>query len=388
MKKDKIQHLRDVPRLRFKNFIDKYELKNIGAISTRITAGGTPATKVSSYWINGEIPWMSSGEVNKRELYGTEKKITKSGLDNSSSKMIKSQSVLMALAGQGKTRGMVAVNEIPLCTNQSIAAIEVDGAEIDYKYLFYNLHKDYNKLRRLSSTGEGRGGINLKFISRWKLNIPSLDEQHKVASFISNLDHKISLFEYKLENIKLFKKGLYKKVFGSLINTHKSFLKKICTIKKGTQLNKSNMLDEGNYYVLNGGQNPSGKTNNYNTLENTISISEGGNSCGFVTFNKNRFWSGGHLYTVHNICENIDLYYLYHYLKYQEKKIMRLRVGSGLPNIQKSTISKFIVEYPKMNLQKEISSSFEDVDNKIVLLEKKLENLKQFKKGLLQQMFI
>ena len=59
MKKDKVQHLRNVPQLRFKNFIDKYELKTIGAIATRITAGGTPATKVSSYWINGEIPWMS-----------------------------------------------------------------------------------------------------------------------------------------------------------------------------------------------------------------------------------------------------------------------------------------------------------------------------------------
>ena len=124
------------------------------------------------------------------------------------------------MAGQGKTRGMVAVNEIPLCTNQSIAAIEVDEAELDYKYLFYNLHKDYNKLRRLSSTGEGRGGINLKFISRWKLNIPSLDEQHKVASFISNLDHKISSLEYKLENLKLFKKGLSKRLFREHISKY------------------------------------------------------------------------------------------------------------------------------------------------------------------------
>ena len=72
----------------------------------------------------------------------------------------------------------------------------------------------------------------------------------------------------------------------------------IASIQKGEQINKSVLLDEGNYYVLNGGMTPSGYTNSYNTNENTISISEGGNSCGFIALNTEKFWSGGHNYTL------------------------------------------------------------------------------------------
>src|SRR5574344_2685547 len=86
-------------------------------------AGATPSTSNPNYWAGGNIPWMSSGEVNYRRIYATECHITKLGFDNSSTKWVPKHSVVMALAGQGKTRGMVAINEIELCTNQSLCAI-------------------------------------------------------------------------------------------------------------------------------------------------------------------------------------------------------------------------------------------------------------------------
>ena len=75
-------------------------------------------------------------------------------------------------------------------------------------------------------------------------------------------------------------------------------LNQIALLSKGEQLGKEAMLESGSYYVLNGGKDPSGYTDNYNTEANTISISEGGNSCGYVNYNTEKYWSGGHNYTL------------------------------------------------------------------------------------------
>ena len=129
------------------------------------------------------------------------------------------------------------------------------------------------------------------------------------------------------------------------------------------------MLDEGEFYVLNGGINPSGYTNTYNTNENTISISEGGNSCGFVNLNKEKFWSGGHNYTLSKL--KIDTIFLYQYLKYIEQHIMSLRVGSGLPNIQKNRLENVKIQYSKPTEQEKIGTFFSDLDNLITLHQSK-----------------
>ena len=165
------------------------------------------------------------------------------------------------------------------------------------------------------------------------------------------------------------------------------YLSDVCTIKKGTQLNKTSMLKNGSYYVLNGGISPSGYTNKFNSCSNTISISEGGNSCGFVNFNFENFWSGGHCYTLENI-NNIDSLYLYQYLKYNELRIMELRIGSGLPNIQKKELEKFPILYPSENQQKVIGYFFSQLDKSILDKEKNIDFLKELKDGLLQKMFI
>lgn len=85
--------------------------------------------------------------------------------------------------------------------------------------------------------------------------------------------------------------------------------------------------------MLNGRIMPSGYLNEYNTNENTITISEDGNSCGYVNFNKMKFWCWGYYYKI--ISVSINIYCLYHLLKYNKKRIMDLRVGNSLPNIQK-----------------------------------------------------
>lgn len=182
--------------------------------------------------------------------------------------------------------------------------------------------------------------------------------------------------------------SLKNQIFNSFKNSSFIKLNDLCQIKKGKQLNKSDMENNGEYYVLNGGKEPSGHTNSWNVEENTITISEGGNSCGFVSFNTEKFYCGGHCYYLTLKQENFDLKYLYHYLKHIEPNIMRLRVGSGLPNIQKGDIENINILKLDFNQQKEVGNFLDLINEKIILNLKEKEELENFKKGLLQKMFI
>ena len=163
-------------------------------------------------------------------------------------------------------------------------------------------------------------------------------------------------------------------------------LGEVANIQKGQQLGKAEMSNNGAFYVLNGGMEPSGYTNQYNTFANTISISEGGNSCGYVSLNLEQFWSGGHNYTLQN--PKIDTFFLYQWLKRHEKGIMALRVGSGLPNIQKSALQDVNVAYPKKSEQRAIAEILNKIDNLITLHQRKVEKLKNIKSALLEKMFV
>lgn len=223
-----------------------------------------------------------------------------------------------------------------------------------------------------------------------KMSIPSLEEQNKIANLFLILDKKVELLEKKYREYQCFKKYLMQKLFAQELrfDFDEIRLKSISKINKGKQLNKEHMLEIGKFYVLNGGQEPSGYTDSWNTSENTITISEGGNSCGFVNFNTEKFWSGGHCYYLNKLSENIDVYYLYSYLKFIEPQIMRLRVGSGLPNIQKGDIENIKIKILPKKEQIKISNLLLSTDNKISSIESQKDSFEIFKKGLLQQMFV
>jgi len=162
-------------------------------------------------------------------------------------------------------------------------------------------------------------------------------------------------------------------------------LRNLVSIKKGKQLNIEHMVSDGQYLVLNGGIAPSGYTNDWNTEANTITISEGGNSCGYVSLVKERFWSGGHNYTLTDY--QIDKHYLYQYLKHKEPHLMALRVGSGLPNIQMRSLIDFEVQVLSEKEHIRIGSFLSAIDRLIEKQKEKVSRIKSLKKGYLQKMF-
>ena len=172
------------------NFLEKLlngvavEWKPLGEVAEKIFSGGTPKTGIAEYWVNGAIPWMSSGEVNLETVYETEKFITEAGLKNSSAKFVPKNSLVIALAGQGKTRGKVARLRIDLTTNQSLASLTFDESKINSDYVYHFLKTQYENLRQISSGSDTRGGLNLQLISSYKLPIPPLKVQAEIVRIL------------------------------------------------------------------------------------------------------------------------------------------------------------------------------------------------------------
>ncbi|EFA6624490.1 restriction endonuclease subunit S [Escherichia albertii] len=173
---------------------------------TDCCAGGTPSTKISAYW-GGTHPWMSSGELHLKQVYAVADYITDEGLVNSSTKYVPKNSVLVGLAGQGKTRGTVAINRIELCTNQSIAAI-FPSKHHSTEFLFYNLDSRYEELRSLSTGDGGRGGLNLTIIRKLHLAFPPKEEQTAIATILSDMDKEIQTLQQRLDKTRQLKQGM------------------------------------------------------------------------------------------------------------------------------------------------------------------------------------
>ena len=243
--------------------------------------------------------------------------------------------------------------------------------------------------KRTCRMGAGAQHFNIgqEGLSKISLYFPSIEEQRKIAEFLSLIDERIATQNKVIEDLKLLKSAIAETVFNNM-KGHLTNLSAICNIVKGKQVNGEELSEKGKYYVMNGGITPSGYYDQYNTPANTISISEGGNSCGYVQYNKSSFWSGGHCYTLQDICSGVESQYLFHYLKRYESNIMNLRIGTGLPNIQKKDLENFRIELPPSNVQKEIATCLTAIEHKILVEINWLDSVQKEKKHLLRQMFI
>lgn len=201
--------------VRLPGFSGEWGKEKIGSI-TKLTTGATPATQISENW-NGDILWMNSGELNLKYINDVEGRITQIGYESSSTKTIPKHCVLIGLAGQGKTRGTAAINLIPLCTNQSIAAIWPNKI-IDPHYLYHYLDNQYEALRALSSGDGIRGGLNLELIRSFFIEFPtSVKEQCKIGKILTDCDNVISIHNKELEQGKLKKKGLMQVLLTGIV---------------------------------------------------------------------------------------------------------------------------------------------------------------------------
>lgn len=361
------------------------QITTLGKIS-KIYAGGTPSRNEPKYW-GGDIPWVKTTQVQNGiiTLNDVDEHITIHGLKSSSAKIVPKGSILMAMIGQGKTRGQVAMLAITAAINQNAAAIVLDDTA-DRDFVFQQLLYRYEDIRKLSNSG-GQQSLNLELVRSIIFPFPKIEEQKAIANILFTWDEAITKIERLIELREKHFRYLITQIFNNPeMSWNFTKLNKLVRVKKGEQLNRTELEKEGVYPAWNGGITPSGYTDKWNTEKNTVTISEGGNSCGFVNYSRKKFWCGGHCYSLMNVSDKISAEFLYFYLKTHEKQIMSLRVGSGLPNIQKGDIEKFEISYPNLEEQKAISHKLNTVQSEIMLI-RQLSNLyRQQKRGLMQKL--
>ncbi len=149
-------------------------------------------------------------------------------------------------------------------------------------------------------------------------------------------------------------------------------LKDICVIKKGVQLNKEKLLEEAEYPVINGGILPSGYWNDYNVKENTITISQGGASAGYVQYISTKFWAGAHCYYLELKDKNINYRYIYHFIKMKQDKLTSSQVGAGIPSVEKKILENLLIPVPPLEVQDEIVRILDDYTKSVEELKEKL----------------
>lgn len=243
-----------------------WEVKSISYMSES-RSGGTPDRNNLLYWENGTIPWMSSGEVNKVNIYDTDEKITTLATQNTSAKVIDKNSVVVALNGQGKTKGMSAILRIDSACNQSLCAFSCKTGILYYEYLFWCFQTMYTYLRHMSGD-DVRDGLAASYVKKQKIPVPRYEEQKAITDYLdkecAQIDSIAADLEKQIELLQQYKqslitetvtKGLDKSVpmkdsgvewIGEIPYDWKAIrFRYVFSLDKGLTITKEDLVDDG-----------------------------------------------------------------------------------------------------------------------------------------------
>ena len=333
----------------------------------------------------GEIPFYKIGTFGKQADAFIPNVLYKSFREKYS--YPKKGDILLSAAGTiGRT--VIFDGEPSYFQDSNIVWIANDEQKLS-NALLYHIYKSLSWVTESGTIPRIYNGI----IRSIKFAIPvNKDEQRKIAKALSDIDGLIQSLTKLIEKKKNIKTATMqqlltgkKRLEGFSEPWIETEIGSLCTVIKGEQLNRDKMNGDAIYPVYNGGISPSGYHSDYNTESGTIIISEGGNSCGYVNYVQELFWRGGHCYGLFGFNGNNDFFY--QILKFREKDIMKLRAGSGLPNIQKNNLNAFIVKIPNNIIeQTAIATILSDMDAEISALEKKKVKYESIKKGMMQEL--
>lgn len=156
----------------------------LGDISSMISTGVTPKAGNPDYYENGTIPWLRTNEVKFNEIYSTEKMVTQKAFDETSIKWVPENSVIVAISGA--TAGRVAINKIPLTTNQHCCCISLNDSQVEYKFVYHWLVKQNDKILDLKQGA--RGDLNMGMLRSFKIPVPSLSDQKRIVEILDKFD--------------------------------------------------------------------------------------------------------------------------------------------------------------------------------------------------------
>lgn len=189
----------------------KYPYKPVKEL-TKIVSGGTPNREIADYWEHGTIKWVKTTELQNNIIYETEECITNQGLDNSSAKLVPEGTVLIAMYGQGKTRGMTGYLGVKACTNQACACI-LPSNNINQKFLWQFFMLSYDNLREMGKGGN-QPNLNSNIIKDYLVLYPPMKIQEQFVMFLAQADKSKSTIQRSLSTLETLKKSLMQEYFS------------------------------------------------------------------------------------------------------------------------------------------------------------------------------
>jgi len=391
----------NIPQLRFPEFNGGWKESRIGKIYKDLRTGSTPSRAVKSYF-KGDNPWITSGELKYNRISTTFEQISDEAIKDTNLVLYQPGTLFIAITGLEApgTRGKCAINAVPSTTNQSCLAFrKVDS--VDTIYMFYWYLKYGKPLYFKYAQGTKQQSFNNKIVEKFQIFLPNKPEQQKIAAFLSAVDNKIEQLSKKQELLGEYKKGLMQQIFsqairfkaddgsdfpdweekrlgGCILENQKSQIQ-VNFVSDNTE------RDDVNIYPFFTSGNKALFTDSPIVEGDNIFLSTGG----IATIN---FYSGKGSYSTDVFCissvsENTRFIY-YYLLSILIKIDRKLFYGSGLKHLDKKAFRKIITTLPALPEQTKIANFLSSVDSKIEQVGKQLDESKQFKKALLQRMFV
>lgn len=398
------------PLLRFSDYKLDLESRCIDDIA-KVTSGGTPNRSIKEYW-SGTIPWITTSQINFEDIDHAEEFITKNGLRNSSAKLFPKGTILLALYGQGITRGRVSILNIDATTNQACAAL-ILKPKAHNRFVFYFLQSKYNEIRNLSNDG-GQRNLSGGLIKTISIALPQLPEQKKIADFLTSVDRKISQLTEKHRLLTQYKKGVMQQIFsqqlrfkdedGSEFGAWEEFsLSQLGSfLGGGTPSTENDFFWRGDIPWISSSDIQEDKlfTINISRYINTSAIRNSAtkvipaNSLLIVS----RVGIGKFAVCNQEICTSQDftnftpntsnVNFMAYLLSHNKNRLLSLGQGNTIKGFTVSDLSSLKLEIPCLAEQQKIALFLQAIDAKIDATNQQLEQAKLFKKGLLQQMFV
>lgn len=369
---------------------------SLGEIA-QISSGGTPDRSEPSYW-GGDIPWVTTGEIQFNTIHDTTEKITAAGLKNSSAKMYRAGTLLMAMYGQGKTRGQVAKLGIDATTNQACAAISI-GPGCDPEYVYQFLASQYNAIRELGNAGTQQN-LNAGLIKEIGIPVPPMREQTRISHLARDWDAAIAASEQLLANSRHQKQALMQELFNDKKN-----LARCRTTWRPYRLNKlfterveTNRPDLPLLSVTReAGVIPREDVGRKDTSNDDKSLYR--RVCpGDIAYNTMRMWQGvsalsrldgivSPAYTVVVPNDLIHAEFAAHLFKHRPVVFLFYRYSQGLVsdtwNLKFSHFGEITVSIPDRNEQVAITAVLREVDAQIAMFQQQLDELRREKAALM-----
>lgn len=383
----------NVPKLRFKEFNDEWIETKIQNVAT-VIGGGTPSTDEPKYWGN-EINWFTPSEIGKTKYVTiSNRKISQDGLKNSSAKLLPKGTILLSSRA---TVGEASILLNEASTNQGFQSLIVNENNCN-EFIYYLKYK-YKREMLIKSFGSTFLEISKSNVENIKIKIPSKEEQFLIANFLSLLDKKIELQSKKIEDLKLFKKGLHDKLFNE-VTGNDYLLSDIAIFENGK--GHENIVDENGKYILINSKfistegNVTKKCSEQltplfkNDITMVMSDLPNGKAlakCYYIDEN-NKYSLNQRICKIKIKDDSIiNSKYLF-YLLDRNPYYLRFDDGVNQTNLKKDDILSLNLVLPSIKDQERNSKTLTIIDNFIEKENNKLSKLNLLKKGLMQSMFV